>query len=222
MASRAGEAEQPEPSGTEEPLVLCALPAECVGAVCRCLDLSSVLRFSECGTEPHTLAGADEVWRDLFEARAWSRTVEWALPPSGALSWRCAYRAAMRAESPLVLHLSSLRSLVGFAREAAPRASRGLAPGSALGAVLGDALRAAELASWHGLDVVLVTPAFLGLGEVEELLGELLSRGAWRARLADADASALSHAGAASGAVLTIDLEGCHCGCVLEGRHRAV
>ena len=199
---------------------LLALPMELLVHVLSFLPLTSVLRFSECGRAPDAFAGEDDIWRPLFERRSWANVVPRTVNQHG---WRAAYRRTARLESPLILQLSSFRSLVGFARDARPTASSRLidkAATDAADAAVGDALRSLGLTGacpLRGADVVVVSAVSDRESDLEPTLRSLFGRGAARVQLADEACATLRRAGKSTGTVIFFGLESVCAACVMEG-----
>ena len=207
---------------------LLELPVECVVHVLREASLISILRFSEASKSAHDHAGDAELWRPLFDARSWTGGSLSAPPPPKPTepgAWRSAYRRAARAESPVVLQLSDFRTLAGFARDTAPM------PASCSSADVGPRVDAAlsAIGLWQpdagssqtplsGADVILVIGTLDSTDTIEKLLRHIFTRGARRARLADAALTAMRAAGATSGTVLFFDLDTVAAACVTDGR----
>ena len=200
---------------------LLALPMELLVHILSFLSLTSVLRFSECGRAPDAFAGEDDIWRPLFERRSWANVV---VPRTvNQHGWRAAYRRTARLESPLILQLSSFRSLVGFARDARPTASSRLidkAAADAADAAVGDALRSLGLTGacpLRGADVVVVSAVSDRESGLEPTLCSLFERGAARVQLADEACATLRRAGKSTGTVIFFGLESVCVACVMDG-----
>ena len=208
------------------------LPIELIAELCTHVTLSSLQRFSEASHGALHATSQDGIWRALFAKRHWTCALALAMtevmPPEGG--WRAAYQRAARAESPLVLQPDTFRTLVGFARDERPVASRCCEPSGGLGEALDAALGRVGLlrsgvdggvgaAPLRGAHVVVIVgrPLLENGGEMtESVLHGLFARGAKRVRLVDATSSALRAVGVATGTVLHygIDLSA---SCVAEG-----
>jgi hypothetical protein len=156
----------------------------------------------------------------LFERRSRANVVPRTVNQHG---WRAAYPRTARLESPLILQLSSFRSLVGFAHDARPTASSRLidkAAADAADAAVGDALRSLGLTGacpLRGADVVVVSAVSDRESGLEPTLCSLFERGAARVQLADEACATLRRAGKSTGTVIFFGLESVCVACVMDG-----
>eukprot|EP00900_Chrysochromulina_parva_P003829 jgi/Chrpa1/13447/Chrysochromulina_OHIO_Genome00011025-RA len=174
---------------------LLALPMELLVHVLPFLSFTSVLRFSDGAAGPRTV---------------------------NQHGWRAAYPRTARLESPLILQLSSFRSLVGFAHDARPTASSRLidkAAADAADAAVGDALRSLGLTGacpLRGADVVVVSAVSDRESGLEPTLCSLFERGAARVQLADEACATLRRAGKSTGTAIFFGLESVCVACVMD------
>ena len=216
------------------PNSLFELGQDCVVAILRHCTMPMILRFSESNKAAHGLAGDNQIWRPLYEARRWTGVVAERVQSKEDDDWRIAYRKAARAESPLVLQMTEFRALIGFAKDGEPTVvgpplvrlhDSAEAVNMAVGPIIDAALCAIGLRAYDraakpllGADVVLLVGASDGSDEMEPLLRHLFLRGAKRVRLADATLAALRHAGGLrTGTVVTFDLDSVSAACVVDG-----
>lgn len=232
--------QEPEEQHGVVATLLDVLPVETLSTILRECRLPDICMFSEVSKFANSIAGDNALWKPLFEMRRWNGGS--ALSPENphsAGAWREAYRRAARAESPLVIHLTELRMLMGWAKDRRPlavgRESQKLdAVGDIIDTALAelgladrnDASRASAAAAaatdapgppLRGMDVIVVVNVLDGTPHVNALMAHLFARGAKRARLVDAAVCALQHAGCRTGTVLFLDLEHVTAACVADG-----
>ena len=214
-----------------EAVGLLDLPTECVMSVVQRLPLGSVLGFSLCCKLGQSCAESDEVWRPLFEARDWARPVRGSVEPGG---WRSEFAWQIRSESPLIIQMSALRSLVGFAsghglphRQPRPLCGSSGAPVRRRGRLVLDSIAQhvdellAAVGVGPGRPVVADVCFIAGIGDTAEELVEvvayLFARGAARVRLLDYAVAALHYSeGYDDGIVLSVEPDGVCAACVHE------
>jgi hypothetical protein len=207
------------------------LGEDCLVAILRQCRIPDILRFSECSHSSWSSAGDNQIWKPLFTARRWAGAAHGA-EHERAGAWRTAYRMAARAESPIVIEISELRCIAGFARDGEPTAVRlrrrnfddvrDVVDAAVCAIGLASADEGTGLSTGdrplEGADCILVVGVNDGAADVAPVLAHLFHRGARRIRLAEPAIAALRCCGGLrTGLVLFFDYDTVAAACVMDG-----